>query len=175
MHQPLSPFEDDKKASDLHAYTPVLIVQQLFTFHSPVISKKGYLQIMDDCSSRWTKCYVVSVKFILIAVPLQSFKKLLTGWLCWKSTDLDSARFLLIQLFYTSNTKVMLLFSPMILLVVAFFALRYFLVTSNPTESRKSLCRLPICLNQCSANSLSVFFRAQNITLFLGVTAYCFS
>jgi len=26
---------------------------------NPVISKKGYLHIMDDCSCRWTKCYVV--------------------------------------------------------------------------------------------------------------------
>ncbi|XP_015758653.1 PREDICTED: kinesin-like protein unc-104 [Acropora digitifera] len=26
---------------------------------NPVISKKGYLHIMDDCTSRWAKCYVV--------------------------------------------------------------------------------------------------------------------
>ncbi|XP_068687799.1 kinesin-like protein unc-104 isoform X4 [Montipora foliosa] len=45
---------------------------------NPVISKKGYLQIMDDCSSRWTKCYVIVRKpYVLFyrheADPVEDF------------------------------------------------------------------------------------------------------
>lgn len=35
-----------------------------YVLHSPVISKRGYLHIMDDCSCRWSKCYVVSTNLI---------------------------------------------------------------------------------------------------------------
>ena len=33
-----------------------------FFVDSPVLSKRGYLHVMDDCSCRWNKCYVVSGK-----------------------------------------------------------------------------------------------------------------
>ncbi|CAH3041179.1 unnamed protein product [Porites lobata] len=48
--------ENDKEAEGhVEFYVPEVIHVR----KNPVISKRGYLHIMDDCSSKWSKCYVV--------------------------------------------------------------------------------------------------------------------
>lgn len=47
--------KEQEDESKVEYYVPeVLLVRK-----NPVTSKRGYLHIMDDCSSRWSKCYVV--------------------------------------------------------------------------------------------------------------------
>lgn len=46
--------EEDEE-SRVEYYVPEVVLVR----KNPVISKRGYLHIMDDCSSRWSKCYVI--------------------------------------------------------------------------------------------------------------------